>query len=105
MNLNYDMKPLGGYAAQFVIFKECVKDILKGYAESMMDKVAIDKETGNPDLDQVATACKNMSVAYAKSKAMLDYYYCCYLGMAEVDREKTESKGTDGNEGADETGK
>lgn len=106
MNLNYDVRALGEYAAPFVIFKECVKDILKQYAETMMDKVSIDRETGKPDYDQVTAACKNMLIAYEKSRSMLDIYYCCYLAMAEMNKKKAEKideKETDNNEGADET--
>lgn len=107
MNLNYNVQALGEYAAPFVIFKECVKNILKEYAETMMDKVAIDRESGKPDYDQVTAACKNMLIAYEKSRSMLDIYYCCYLAMAEMDKKKTEEtneKETDNNEGVNKAG-
>ena len=79
--MNYNLENLGEYAMYFSIFLESINDILKGYADSMMQKLPIG-EDGTPDYEAVAAHAKNLKTATDKAKTILDYYYAAYLTMA-----------------------
>lgn len=88
--MNYNLENLGEYATYFSIFLESINDILKGYADGMMQKLPIDKD-GKPDYEAVASHAKNLKVATDKAKNMLDYYYAAYLTMANSMEKETEN--------------
>lgn len=87
----YDYDKLGEYAKYFKIFEESINDILKGYADSMMQKLPIDQDTNRPDLEIVTKQAINIKMAADKAKIMLDYYYAAYLNIKE--KEETIDEG------------
>ena len=100
--MGYDLTALGEYGVYFSIFEETIRDILKEYADKMMQKLPFDKETGKPEVEEVYKQAEGLKVAYDKAKTMLDYYYAAYLGMNEAAKIKAEEQKDEGpNENGD----
>lgn len=78
----WELKKLGEYALYFLIFKNAIDKVVREYAEHLTETLPIDKETGQPDYDKLMVQCKNLKTARDKASDMLDWYYACYLTMA-----------------------
>ena len=98
--MNYDLTILGEYGVYFSIFEDSIRDILKEYADKMMENLPFDKKTGTPDVEEVYKQAEGLKTAYDKAKTMLDFYYAAYLGMKEAAKIIEEKK----DEGPNETG-
>lgn len=100
--MGYNLEALGEYGVYFSIFEESIRDILKEYADKMMQKLPIDMDTNRPDVEEVYKQAEGLKVAYDKAKTMLDFYYAAYLGMNEAATMKAEEQKDEGsNEAGD----
>ena len=98
--MGYDLTALGEYGVYFSIFEGSVRDILKEYADKMMQQLPIDMDTNRPDVEEVYKQAEGLKVACDKAKTMLDFYYAAYLGMNETAKITEEQK----DEGSEQAG-
>ena len=82
------------------IIEGSVRDILKEYADKMMQQLPIDMDTNRPDVEEVYKQAEGLKVACDKAKTMLDFYYAAYLGMNETAKITEEQK----DEGSEQAG-
>lgn len=78
----WNLANLGEYAPYFLIFKNAIEKVVREYAEHLTETLPIDKESGQPDFEQLKIQCTNLKIAKDKAADLLDFYYACYLTMA-----------------------
>lgn len=78
----WNLKALGEYAPYFLVFKNAVEKVVREYAESLTEHLPIDKESGQPDFEALKIQCKNLKIAKDKAAELLDWYYSCYITIA-----------------------
>lgn len=78
----WELKKLGEYARYFLIVKNAVDKVVREYTETLTEHLNIDKESGQPDFEQLKIQCTNIKIARDKADELLSWYYACYLTMA-----------------------